>query len=219
MRMKHGAARLAMCVCVALLAGCVSTPPPPASRPTASATAEFIALPSATPAATAAPTTAATLAAAASHTKTPLPTPLPTATPMPSPTATPPLALTTASLPAATRPVAGETRIPTATDTRAPVTTPRPATSRATRQPVQLLAELGTGADDLAFSPDGGWLAVGSARYGDETKYAVEVWDVASRRLRWSGQQADMVRKVAFGPDGTRWVAPASTARGGCGMR
>jgi WD40 repeat protein len=68
-----------------------------------------------------------------------------------------------------------------------------------------LVAELKTGADDLAFSPDGKALAVGSARYGDgSSQFGVEVWDVAGARLRWNGPQTDMVRKVAFSPDGAR---------------
>lgn len=70
---------------------------------------------------------------------------------------------------------------------------------------MRLLAELATGADDLAFSPDGRLLAVGSANYAASAPaYAVEVWDLATGRLRWSGVQAEALRKVAFSPDGSR---------------
>jgi len=88
--------------------------------------------------------------------------------------------------------------------------TPKPTAASATSAsatilPVRLVAELKTGADALAFSPDGKALAVGSARYRDgSSQFGVEVWDVAGARLRWNGPQTDMVREVAFSTDGTR---------------
>jgi WD40 repeat protein len=106
---------------------------------------------------------------------------------------------------AVTQPAPTGTAISTATRTRLPAATPRPTATPTTSQPARLVAELNTGADDLAFSPDGRALAVGSARYSEgSSRFGVGVWDVASARLRWSGPQADMVRKVAFSPDGTR---------------
>jgi WD40 repeat protein len=69
---------------------------------------------------------------------------------------------------------------------------------------VELFVELNTGADDLAFSPDGKLLAVGGAQYDDNARFVVEAWDVAGGERRWAGPQTDMVRKVAFSPDGTR---------------
>lgn len=92
-----------------------------------------------------------------------------------------------------------------ATTPLTPAVTARPAATRAVNQAVQLLAELAAGADDLAFSPDGKLLAVGSASYaGDSPRYAAEVWEVAGGRLRWRGEQAEWLHKVAFSPDGAR---------------
>jgi WD40 repeat protein len=68
-----------------------------------------------------------------------------------------------------------------------------------------LFAELQTGADDLAFSPDSSLVAVGSAGYAaDVPQYAVEVWDLAARRPLWSQAQGEWLREVAFSPDGSR---------------
>lgn len=106
--------------------------------------------------------------------------------------------------------------MPIAGRTAGPTWTPRATATRAADQRVKLLAELPTGADDLAFSPDGGLLAVGSADYGTGApRYAVEVWDIAAERLRWSGEQTEWLHKVAFSPDGARVGSAAAdgTAR------
>ena len=137
--------------------------------------------------------------------------PPPVATEPSSPTETPiPKVISLPDSAATVRPTATEPSPPTETPipavTRIPdsAATLRPTATRAASGPVRLAAELNTGADDLAFSPDSRSLAVGSARYGDGSQFAVEVWDVAAGQLRWTGQHADMVREVAFSPDGTR---------------
>jgi len=197
MKTNLGAARLVSFVCIALLAGCINVQQSvPSVPPTISARASETSLPAATASATtvrastAALAEAATPTAAAAQASSPMPALLPTVTPFPPPTATE-LSPT-------------EISIPTATATQARVARPQPTVTRASGGPVRLAAELNTGADDLAFSPDGRSLAVGSARYGDGSQFAVEVWDVAAGQLRWTGQHADMVREVAFSPDGTR---------------
>ena len=118
--------------------------------------------------------------------------------------------------PTATEPsIPTEAPSPTIASTQSPAAALRPTATRAASGPVRLAAELRTGADDLAFSPDGMLLAAGSAHYGDESRFAIEVWDVASGQLRWTSPHADAVRKVAFSPDGTRAGSASfdSTAR------
>jgi WD40 repeat protein len=192
MRTNPGLARCVLLGCASLLAGCMGVQRlAPAAPTTLPAAVSETVRPSATVAtstrlpATEAPAVLATL------TWTPTALPMPTVTPMPPPTASEPSPHT-------------EAPVPTVTSTQGPAATLQPPQPRAATGPVHLAAELKTGADDLAFSPDGKSLAVGSARYGDGSQFAVEVWDVAGGQLRWSGQHADGVRKVAFSPDGTR---------------
>lgn len=201
--------QLALLACAALASAClgVSTTvgPPPTAAVTGAAVAS--ATPTQAEVAAAPVTSSATLALQPAASPTPKPftstaTPAltPAATPTPAPTLTE-VAEATAS--PAPNPTA--TPIPPATATRAPAATSRPTATRAADQPVRLLAELRTGADDLAFSPDGILLAVGSASYqSDSPKYAVEVWDLATWERRWAGAQAEALHEVAFNPDGAR---------------
>src|SRR5262245_33016273 len=58
--------------------------------------------------------------------------------------------------------------------------------------------------NSVAFSPDGRWLASGSA------DNAVKLWDASSGKLVRSLEgHRDSVRSVAFSPDG-RWLASGS---------
>ena len=198
MKRRLGVTCLILLGGAALLAGCIGIQQSfPAAPPTMPAAVSETVMPSATVAVAATPATAATLAAASTHAVRPTLAPLPTVTPMPPPTATQPPPLTEKAVPTATSTLAQAASLP-------PAATVRPTAARAASGPVRLFAGLNTGADDLAFSPDGKLLAVGSARYGDGSQFAIEVWDVAGGQLRWSGQHADVVRKVAFSPDGTR---------------
>ena len=146
---------------------------------------------------------------AAKPTATSMPTPALTATPANSrePKVEPshaPQPTATLALPQATAPT--RTPEPTATPTAPPPTaTPTPAADSGSpiatlESSVSLvqIAELGTGADVLAFSPDDKLLAVGAP------SYEVQVWDTGSWSQRWSGPHDDWVRKVAFRPDGQR---------------
>lgn len=60
------------------------------------------------------------------------------------------------------------------------------------------VADLGIGADTLAFSRDGHLLAVGSP------DHEVQVWDTTIWRQLWMGVHGDHIRKVAFSPDSQR---------------
>lgn len=122
----------------------------------------------------------------------------------PSPAATLPPTLAATGEPTAIQPSPPAQMLVSGATARPPAATLRPAVTPQINQPVRQLAELKTGADDLAFSPDGKRLAVGSASYEAGSQFAVEVWDVASGRLQWRGMQADAVRKIAFSSDGTR---------------
>lgn len=86
---------------------------------------------------------------------------------------------------------------PTATPTPAADSGSPTATSEGSISLLQI-AELGTGAAVLAFSPDDSLLAVGAS--GNE----VQVWEAADWSQRWSGAHSDWVRKVAFHPDSQR---------------
>lgn len=59
------------------------------------------------------------------------------------------------------------------------------------------IAELSTGADSLAFSPDDQLLAVGHSQ-------GVDVWDTNTWQLRWSTPYSDSVHEVGFSPNGQR---------------
>ena len=193
MKTNLGLASLVSLGCAAFLAGCIGNQQSfPVASPTIPAAVRETVRPSTTAAASVTSAAAVTSTSAATHALSPTPVPLPTATPLPPSTAAQP-------------PSPTATPVPTATNTRVPAATPGTAATRAVSGPVQLFAELKIGADDLAFSPDGSLLAVGSAGYeADAPQYAVEVWDLTTRRLRWSGGQAEWLRKVAFSPDGSR---------------
>ncbi len=111
--------------------------------------------------------------------------PTPPPRPMPSPTASSATAPTSAAV------------LPTARPS------PTPTAAPADRVALRLVAELATGANNLAFSPDDTSLAVGT--FTGE----VQVWDTAAWTQRWKGAHADDIRKIAFSPDG-RYLASAS---------
>lgn len=191
MKPRRGLLWLALTACATLASACVglrSAPVP--ARTSAPVAATALAAASATP------VHVMTLATSATPTGTPIV--LTPATPTPAPAMPATAAPTAAQLITATSaPVPGVT-------STSPAVTPRATATPVASQPVHLLIELETGADDLAFSPDGSLLAVGSADYDDAPQYAVEVWELATGRPRWSGKQAEWLRKVAFSPNGAR---------------
>jgi WD40 repeat protein len=75
---------------------------------------------------------------------------------------------------------------------------PTPTAAPANRVALRLVADLATGGDNLAFSPDDALLAVGTFTG------TVWVWDTATWTQRWEGAHADGIRKIAFSPDGRR---------------
>ncbi len=123
-----------------------------------------------------------------------------TATPTPSaqpPFGTPKVAEPSQdALPSATVPTPAAV-LPTARPSRTPTAAP------ADRVALRLVAELATGGNNLAFSPDGSSLAVGT--FTGE----VQVWDTATWTQRWKGAHTEDVRKIAFSPEGSR-LASAS---------
>lgn len=186
MRTKPGLVSLALLGCAAFLVGCLRFQQASPVRPstTLEPTGGRV-KPSATVVASPTPAPTATRMAAATDGPQSIPV-LPTATSLTRATAMQP-------------PPSPALPIPSATRTQGPTAT------RAAVGSVRLIAELKTGADDLAFSPDGSQLAVGSADYeAGAPRYAVEVWNLAARRLRWSGGQAESLHKVVFSPDGSR---------------
>lgn len=64
-----------------------------------------------------------------------------------------------------------------------------------------LLFQVRGGASELAFSPDGAWLAFASNR-GDHA--FIGVYEFASRRIRWIDPSFDRDRAPAWSPDGRR---------------
>jgi WD40 repeat protein len=105
-------------------------------------------------------------------------------TPQPRPVPSPTSSSATASTPAAILPTAR----PSPTPTAAP----------ADRVALRLVAELATGGNNLAFSPDDSSLAVGT--FAGE----VQLWDMSTWTQRWKGAHADAIRKIAFSPEGRR---------------
>ncbi len=105
-------------------------------------------------------------------------------TPRPRPVPSPTSSSETVPTPAAVLPTAR----PSSTPTAAP----------ADRVALRLVAELATGGNNLAFSPDDNSLAVGT--FSGE----VQVWDTATWTQRWKGVHADAIRKIAFSPEGSR---------------
>lgn len=57
---------------------------------------------------------------------------------------------------------------------------------------------------DIAFSPDGKYLAASSVRRG---RSAARIWDVHQRRLAWSIDSASELDRLAFSPDGKTLAA------------
>jgi WD40 repeat protein len=137
------------------------------------------------------------LAVVPTPSNTPVP-PTPTPASVPSPTST--SAATGTSTP---------TLAPTSTSTPVPTNTLTATSTPRSTAPLQQVAELETGADTLAFSPDDRLLAAGSPQ--DE----VQVWDTATWTRRWTGNHNDWIRKIAFSPDGERLGSVSSdhTAR------
>jgi len=129
---------------------------------------------------------------------TPMPTLALTATPAdsPEPTVEQSRAPQPTATPASPQ-AAAPTPPPTATHTPAVDSGSPTATSESNISLVQI-AELETGADVLAFSPDDSLLAVGASGY------EVQVWETVDWSQRWSGAQGDRARAVAFSPDGSR---------------
>ena len=171
MKTKPDLVSLALLGCAAFLVGClgIQQASPVTPSTTLDTTGDRVKPPT-TVAASPTPGSTATRMAAATDAPQSSPVLL-TATPMTRATATQPLPSTALPIPSATR-----TQGPTAT--------------RAAVWSVQLIAELKTGADDLAFSPDGSLLAVGSADYEASAPPVAQMVGVWRARVGRSGISA-----------------------------
>lgn len=170
----------------------------PAASPTLAATAN----------ATARRASAAITATPTPHTEAPGTTPAARLSPWPSPVATmstvAPATVSPTHRPGSTpvlfgpTPSVTATLLPTASSTPAvtagPAASPTPADSGL----LLLAADLGVGANTLAFSPDDGRLVSGSHAG------LVVVWDTLTWQQMWTGRHSEWLQKVAFSADGQR---------------